>query len=44
MKVNVLEDEKEKTKIELIGETDTLANLLREKLWKVGAEQAAYMK
>lgn len=44
MKLEVLENEKEKMKVELIGETDTLANLLREKLWAEGAQQAAYMK
>ena len=42
MKLNVLEDSKGLLKLELQGETHTLANLLREQSWLTGARQAAY--
>ena len=44
MKLNVIESSDKKVNIELVGESETLANLLRKNLWDAGAEQAAYMK
>jgi len=43
MEIKVLEKTDESLKIEVIGETHTLLNLLREKSWKAGASQASYM-
>jgi DNA-directed RNA polymerase subunit L len=43
MEIKVLEKSDESVKIEVIGETHTLLNLLREKSWKAGASQASYM-
>jgi DNA-directed RNA polymerase subunit L len=43
MEIKVLEKTDESVKIEVIGETHTLLNLLREKSWKAGASQASYM-
>ena len=44
MKLNVLENSDKKANIELAGESETLVNLLRKKLWEVGADQAAFMR
>ncbi len=44
MKLNVIENSDKKANIELAGESETLANLLRKKLWEAGAEQAAFMR
>lgn len=44
MKLNVLESSDKKANIELVGESETLANLLRKKLWESGADQAAFMR
>ena len=44
MKLKLLEKSDEKMKIEMEGESFTLANLLRKNLWESGAEQASYMK
>ncbi|MCX6814781.1 MAG: DNA-directed RNA polymerase subunit L [Candidatus Aenigmarchaeota archaeon] len=43
MEIKVLEKTNESLKIEVIDETHTLLNLLREKAWKSGASQASYM-
>jgi DNA-directed RNA polymerase subunit L len=43
MDLNVLEKKKDKIIVEVRGESHTLLNLLREKSWKAGAKQAAYM-
>jgi DNA-directed RNA polymerase subunit L len=43
MEIKVLEKTNESLKIEVIGESQTLLNLLREKSWKAGAVQASYM-
>jgi DNA-directed RNA polymerase subunit L len=43
MEIKVLEKSRESVKIEVVGETHTLLNLLREKSWKAGATQASYM-
>lgn len=43
MAIKVLEKKKDKLKIEVDGETHTLLNLLREKTWKAGARQSAYI-
>ena len=43
MEIKVLEKTDESVKIEVVGETHTLLNLLREKSWKAGASQASYM-
>ncbi len=42
MQLNVLSESKGLLKLELRGETHTLANLLREQAWHTGATQAAY--
>lgn len=42
MQLNVLTETKGVLKLELTGETHTLANLLREQSWLTGATQAAY--
>ncbi len=44
MKLNVLENSDKKVNIELAGESETLVNLLRKKLWEAGADQAAFMR
>ncbi len=44
MKLNILESSDKKANIELIGESETLANLLRKNLWDVGVEQAAFIR
>ncbi|MBI4167548.1 MAG: hypothetical protein HY515_01185 [Candidatus Aenigmarchaeota archaeon] len=44
MKLNVIENSDKKANIELEGESETLANLLRKKLWESGAKQAAFMR
>ena len=44
MDINVLEKEDKKLKIEIRGETHTFLNLLREKAWDAGADQASYMQ
>jgi len=43
MKLKVVENKKDKLAIEVIGESHTLLNLLRETSWKTGADQASYM-
>lgn len=43
VEIKVLEKTDESVKIEVVGETHTLLNLLREKSWKAGASQASYM-
>ncbi len=43
MKLNVLEKKKEKVCIEIVGETHTFLNLLRENAWKAGGKQASYV-
>jgi DNA-directed RNA polymerase subunit L len=43
MEIKVLEKSNESLKLEIVGETHTLLNLLREKSWKSGATQASYM-
>jgi DNA-directed RNA polymerase subunit L len=43
MTIKVLEKKKDKLKVEVVGESHTLLNLLREKAWKVGAKQSAYI-
>jgi DNA-directed RNA polymerase subunit L len=43
MEIKILEKTPESLKLEVIGETHTLLNLLREKSWKAGASQASYM-
>ena len=44
MKLNVIENSDKKANIELAGESETLANLLRKKLWESGAKQAAFIR
>ena len=43
MKLEALEKEDSKLALSILGESHTLLNLLREKCWKAGATQAAYM-
>jgi len=43
MELNVLQDEKSLLKVEAVGETHTLMNILRENCWKCGATQATYI-
>ncbi len=43
MAIKVLEKKKDKLRVEVDGETHTLLNLLREKAWKAGARQSAYI-
>ncbi len=43
MKLEIIEDEKNKLKIAVDGESHTLLNILRENAWKSGADQAAYL-
>jgi len=43
MELNVLQDEKGLLKVEAVGETHTLMNILRENCWKTGATQASYI-
>lgn len=43
MELRVLEKKKDKLKVEVIGESHTLLNLLRENAWKEKADQATYM-
>ncbi|MFH1294818.1 MAG: DNA-directed RNA polymerase subunit L [Candidatus Aenigmatarchaeota archaeon] len=43
MELKVLENEKNKLKIEVVGENHTILNILRENCWKSGAKQAAYV-
>jgi len=44
MKLTVLERGKGKLNVEVDGESATLLNLLREKAWAEGAQQAAWAK
>ncbi|MFH0890031.1 MAG: DNA-directed RNA polymerase subunit L [Candidatus Aenigmatarchaeota archaeon] len=44
MKLNILENSDNKANIEMIGESETLANLLRKNLWDVGVEQAVFIR
>ena len=41
MKLNIVEEDKEKIKIELKGESETLSHLLAEQAWQEGAEASA---
>lgn len=43
MKLKLIENKKDKIKIEVVGESHTLLNLLRETAWKTGADQATYI-
>ncbi len=43
MNIKALEKKKDRFVIEVRGEDHTLLNLLREKSWKAGAQQANYM-
>lgn len=43
MKLEIIEDEKNKLKIAVHGESHTLLNILRENSWKAGADQASYI-
>ncbi len=43
MDIKALEKKKDRFVIEVRGEDHTLLNLLREKTWKAGAQQANYM-
>ena len=43
MELRLLSKEENKVKIEVIGESHTLLNLLRENAWKTGAKQVSYM-
>lgn len=43
MELRVLEKKKDKLKVEVVGESHTLLNLLRENAWKGKLEQASYM-
>jgi len=43
MKLKIVEKGKEKMKIEVGGETHTFLNLLREKAWESGCDQASYI-
>ncbi len=43
MELRVLEKRKDKMKVEVMGESHTLMNLLRENSWKSKADQASYM-
>ncbi len=43
MKLKVIENRKDKVKLEVSGETHTLLNLLRENAWRAGARQASYI-
>ena len=43
MELRVVEKKKDKLKVEVLGETHTLLNLLRENAWKEKADQASYM-
>lgn len=45
MEVKVLKEEKNVLLVELVGENETFANLLREELWNVrGVVEAAYIR
>ncbi len=43
MEIRTVEKGKNLLKVEVKGESHTLLNLMREKLWKAGAQQASYM-
>ena len=43
MELRVLEKGKDRMKIEVVGETHTMLNLLRENAWKEKADQASYV-
>ena len=43
MKLEIVEDEKNKLKIAVHGESHTLLNILRENAWKSKADQASYL-
>ncbi|MEM0480665.1 MAG: RpoL/Rpb11 RNA polymerase subunit family protein [Candidatus Aenigmatarchaeota archaeon] len=44
MEINVLKEEKDSLLIELKGESETFANMLREELWNVGVVEVAFIK
>ena len=43
MELKVLENQKDRMKVRVSGETHTLLNLLTEYAWKAGASQASYV-
>jgi len=43
MELTIVEKGKNKIKIEVKGETHTFLNLLRERAWQCGCEQASYI-
>jgi len=43
MELNVLEKKDDRLKIEVVGESHTLLNILTEKCWEAGALQAHYL-
>jgi DNA-directed RNA polymerase subunit L len=43
MELKIVEKKDDGLKIEVIGESHTLLNLIRENSWKAGASQASYM-
>lgn len=43
MELNVLDKSKNSMKVEVVGETHTLVNLLRENAFVCGADQASYI-
>jgi DNA-directed RNA polymerase subunit L len=43
MELRIMEKRKDKLKVEVVGESHTLLNLMRENAWKEKAEQASYM-
>ena len=43
MKLEILDKQKEKIKLQISGETHTFLNLLKENAWDAGAIQASYV-
>ena len=43
MELKVVEKNKEKIRVEVVNETHTFLNLLREKAWEAGCDQASYI-
>lgn len=43
MEIKIVEKKPEKLSLEILGETHTLLNLIRERSWKAKAIQASYM-
>lgn len=44
MEITILKEDKDTLLIELKGESETFANMLREELWNVGVIEAAFIK